>query len=72
MRVARPSHCQHLLHLLKTLFLRRDRKSETTKRENWPQRRPFYQRAFSFLMKNSNSAATTTASTSPAAFQPRN
>jgi hypothetical protein len=27
---------------LKTLSLRRDRKSETTKRENWPQRRPFY------------------------------
>jgi hypothetical protein len=31
---------------LKILSLRRDdRKSKTTKRENWPQKRPFYQRA---------------------------
>jgi hypothetical protein len=33
--------------ILKTLSLHRDRKSETTNRENWPQKRPLYQRAIS-------------------------
>ena len=32
---------------LKTMSPRRDRKSETTTREKWPQKRPFYQRAIS-------------------------